>query len=521
VRILFLVHKPNRALQFESVILTLAEQGHAVCIATRPTRGQVYLPEALEHPLVSVAECPNHRADAWRDLVRPLRLARDYVRYFDPRFADAAYLLRHAERNAIKGAAGFKRFCDRRPWARRRWRLLERALGVAEDIVPSDAVAESFIRAHWPDVILVTPLIEFGSYQTDYVKAAHALGRPSALLAFSWDNLTVKGLVRVIPDRVLVWNEIQRREAVKLHGVPPERVVVTGAPRFDAFFTMRPSTARDAFCARAGLDPARPFLLYLCSASFVTRQGEVDFVRRWLAELRTASDPALRTCGVLVRPHPNFTEQWEGVEIADPNVAVWQQPPTVNAVYGADQGLYDSLHHAATAVGLNTTAMVQAGILGKAVHTILIPEFAGQEGTLHFEYLLRANGGLVRAARDGQTHLGQLAAALANPAAGREQARCFVEAFVRPRGLDVPATPIMVAEIERLTTLRKRPERPPLWHYPARIALRRWLESRGVAGWAMRRADGTGKGGGRGYRLVAERMRQVYATIVAMGPRRP
>jgi hypothetical protein len=36
----------------------------------------------------------------------------------------------------------------------------------------------------------------------------------------------------------------------------------------------------------------------------------------------------------------------------------------------------------------------------------------------------------------------------------------------------------MVAEIERLAELRKRPARTPLWHGPARWALRRWLAGR-------------------------------------------
>jgi hypothetical protein len=88
-----------------------------------------------------------------------------------------------------------------------------------------------------------TPLVDYGSYQTDYVKSAHRVGVPVVFAPFSWDNLTNRGLIRVEPDRVLVWNDIQKKEATELHGVSPERVVVTGAPRFDEFFEMRPSHA--------------------------------------------------------------------------------------------------------------------------------------------------------------------------------------------------------------------------------------------------------------------------------------
>ena len=149
------------------------------------------------------------------------------------------------------------------------------------------------------------PLIDFGSYQTDYVKSAHRLGIPVAFLPFSWDNLTNRGLVRIAPDRVLVWNEHQMREAVIYHDIPSNRVVVTGAPRFDDFFAMRPSTTRAEFCTRAGLDPSQRFLLYLCS-SHSSRLTKLDSCG---GGLRSACrDPSVGDCGILVRPHPANTE---------------------------------------------------------------------------------------------------------------------------------------------------------------------------------------------------------------------
>ena len=63
-----------------------------------------------------------------------------------------------------------------------------------------------------------------------------------------------------------MWNEIQKREIVDLHQIDPARVVVTGSQVFDDWFEKAPSTTRDAFCARVGLRPDRPILLYVCSA---------------------------------------------------------------------------------------------------------------------------------------------------------------------------------------------------------------------------------------------------------------
>jgi hypothetical protein len=195
----------------------------------------------------------------------------------------------------------------------------------------------------------------------------------------------------------------------------------------------------------------------------------VAFVRGWANAIRRSADPCLAGSGILVRPHPAHTEPWEGATLGDvENAAVWSERTKVQG----DPDLYDSLYHAAAAVGLNTSAMIEAGILGKSVYTIQTTEFAGgQEQTLHFHYLLARNGGLVEVAAGMDDHLQQLSEALANPEVGRERTRRFVESFVRPLGLDRPVAPIMADEIERVAGIAKAPRRPPLWHAPARRLL--------------------------------------------------
>ena len=467
MRILFLVHNLGKTRHFEGVIRGLAARGHTVMLAAARKRKPLKPTKTLhDTPRVEVLACPTRRVDGWQDLALALRRARDHLRFLDPRYARATKL---AARAASYAPAGWSEAFARRPWLRRHWRLAQRGLALAEAVMPIERYFALFLEAERVDLLLLTPLVDFGSYQTDYVKAAHQLGLPVAFLLFSWDNLTNRGLVRVPPDRVLVWNEHQRREAVDLHHVPADRVVVVGAPRFDEFFEMRPSTTRTEFCASVGLDASRPLVLYTCSSSFVAPR-EVEFIRQWIGELRRAPDDSIRRVGVLVRPHPANDEQWSGVDFSDlRDVAIWSHKSTVQA----DQGLYDSLHHSAAVVGLNTSAMIEAAIVGRPVLTIAAPEFAGgQQGTLHFWYLLVEHGGIVSMAGDFDEHLRQLGGALGDDPAVGERCRRFVESFVRPRGLDRPAAPIMVDEIERVARISKRRQRTPLWHYPLRWTLR-------------------------------------------------
>ena len=324
--------------------------------------------------------------------------------------------------------------------------------------------------------MLVTPLVDLGSDQADYLKSARALGIRTGLCVHSWDNLTNKGLIRIKPDRVYVWNESQRQEAVDMHGLPPEHVVATGAPVYDQWFDRTPSTTREEFCAKVGLPADRPFVVYLCSSGFIA-PNEAAFVERWVCALgaaRGVDGERVRNTSILVRPHPQNLQPWHKYDFAEfDHVSVWPAGGDNPIDARSKNDFYDSLFHSEMAVGVNTSAQIEAGIAGRPVFTIQTEEHAGtQDGTLHFKYLLEAGGGLVHNARDFDEHVAQLGRALDQPSEGQAKLRGFIEAFVRPKGLDVPATPLIVDGIEELGRLpRPSPSGTPAWLYPLRWLL--------------------------------------------------
>jgi hypothetical protein len=341
--------------------------------------------------------------------------------------------------------------------------LLGATLRGLERIVPTGPGVEGFLREQRPDVLLVTPLIELGSQQVDYVKAARTLGIRSALCVASWDNLTSKGLVRVVPDHVLVWNRAQAIEAATWHRVPPDRVIATGAQVFDRWFSMRPSRTREEFCRAAGLDPGRPFLLYVGSSVFIA-PDEVPFAERWLAALRASDDPMVAGLGALIRPHPANARQWRTFDgHAFSNAAIWPPIGTDPTTPGFKEDFFDSLYYCAGVVGINTSAQIEASIVGRPVFTVRAPEFAhAQEGTLHFRHLV-ADGGAVQAASTLDEHVRQVAEVMRGGGDWARRSRDFVAAFVRPHGLDAPAAPEFARAVGSLVALphpRPRPDGP-------------------------------------------------------------
>jgi hypothetical protein len=460
---------------FEPLLKVLAQRGHRVHLAydDKGTSAERRWAQDLsaQYPTITFGATPNRRGHLWYRFGRSVRLSRDYVRFLRPEFDRSPDLRDRAAKRAPPSVSRLSRWTPLRRGRGLAW--LTSGLDLVERAIPTGAEVESFIRGQDPDVVLISPLLTIGSLQPEYLKTAQSLGLPTVVCVASWDNLSSKSPMLRVPDAVTVWNETQKREAVEMHGVPPERVIVTGAQAFDHWFDWKPRP-REEFCRRMGLDPERPYLLYLCSSLFASRLTEAEFVRTWVARVRGSGDPRLREAGILIRPHPKRGKEWEAVDLsAQPNVTVHPPAGRMPVTADAKADYFDALYHSAAVVGLNTSALIEAGIVGRPVHTLMNTEFASsQDGTLHFEYLMKVGGGLLRVAHDLEEHLSQLSRALADEAGRSVRPTAFLEAFIRPHGIDVAASPVFADAVESVARRpRPQPARPTAGQHLLRAAL--------------------------------------------------
>ena len=486
MRILFVARHFTYFRNYDSVLRALARAGHQIHLAVEKDDvlggRQAVSALAQEHRAITLGNVPARHETDRADVVRRLRHGIDYLRYLDA-FYDGTPLLRARARN--RTPLGLVRLAEAN--ASRRWRRwLARMLDGVERAVPPPDVIVDYLREQRPDVLLITPLVDLGSQQLDFLRAARQLGIPAALAVWSWDHLSSKAHIREHPQRVLVWNETQRREAVTLHGLDPGRVVVTGAQCFDHWFDRRPSRDRAAFCAALGLPADRPLVLYVCSGFIHGSPPEPPFVREWLARLRASTDPRVASAAVLVRPHPAKTAHWVGIDLEGLGPVAWWGGNPIDERTRADY--FDSLYHSSAVVGVNTSAFIEAAIVGREVLAVLPPEFHdNHEGTAHFRYLLEVGGGVLRVSHDLDAHLAQLSTALARPEAPEHPHRQFLEAFVRPRGLHVPATPAFVEAVEQLrgVPVPAPRARAPFWRRQAAAALTRRLKNPAYETWFL------------------------------------
>lgn len=315
------------------------------------------------------------------------------------------------------------------PRVLRAWRLVEQVL-------PPSRMIVQLLRSVDPDVVLVSPAVwPKDTVEADYIRASKHLGIPTVGYINSWDNLTSKGTLPVLPDLLLVWNEALASEAETLHDVPREKIRATGAPHLDHFFEYANTVDEEP-------GPDRPYLVYLCSSESLI-PSEVHLVDA----LADALDRHLGEAAPLlvVRPHPVNAGPWASYErrgvVVDPRDGEQADTPAAWREY------FSQLRGACCVFGLNTTAFLEAVVADVPCLTIVgEASRAAQDPTGHFRHLLA--GQFLEVAPDVDGVAQRVARICAGADDRASERRAFAESFLRPHGIDLPASTVIADEIE-------------------------------------------------------------------------
>jgi hypothetical protein len=89
------------------------------------------------------------------------------------------------------------------------------------------------------------------------LRTAARRGIRSMAVDASWDNFTNKLIPVRRVDRLVVWNELMKQQAVDLHGYTNAEVRVAGTPQWDLYFREGAIATRDTFLRQIGADPSR------------------------------------------------------------------------------------------------------------------------------------------------------------------------------------------------------------------------------------------------------------------------
>jgi hypothetical protein len=445
MKVLFIANQFGFFRHLEPVAISLLEKGHQIEIwfgsAEKPG-----ITDRGVRDLITKYNLENYRKFArkknlWQVISRFFRDLLGYRTYLRPGLTSAWY------KNHYLGRMGyFARLIAQNP-TMRRFLSGEDALLLLRSYlqrIPADRKIISELHKAAPDVVIVTTNLPWEAPDLEYLKACTTIGIPTAIQIASWDNLTTKSTFYTIPDAILVWNKYIEDEAIKLHDVPKDKIVVTGAATFDYLFSLRESCTFLEFCQRTGLAGDKPYIIYLGSSSSVAG-NETIFVRDFVRSLRKSLN-----VDVLIRPHPVNYRVWS--EFNEPGSIVWPRIGELPDTVKAKKDFWDALHHSLAIVGVNTSAMIEAAIVDKPCITIKSEQFSSsQSETGHFRHLI--NGKFLEFADDFEDAISLIKDIIAGVDRLHGNRKDFATDFIRPNGIKQPVGPLIA---ETLVMLGKK-----------------------------------------------------------------
>ena len=445
MKIVFVFRHNGYFRYFNGVIRLLCERAHDVIILSK----QQFKARDIERPIKlfkdEVPDCEfeyfsPQRGLRWR-LISHIRQVINYAFYF--RSGHPSHLsvkrwepfLLPPIRIGIKNPA-FKKILVSNG--------VQKALKEIAPLFPPERRAMDWLRANSPDVVIVTPGVFASTLDLEFLQAAQSLDILTIVLIASWDNLTTKGTFHVYPDHVLVWNQALLKEAVEIHNIYKEKVVITGAPSFDPWFEMKPMLDADSFRRQVGIDPDQPYIGYLSSSRPIAGD-ETHFVRKFASAL--LANEKTRNCSIVLRPHPTNAGIWE--DFAMDNVIIWPRGGDLPDTPQSLQAYYDMLYHSAAVIGVNTSAFLEAAIVDKPCLTIMNDYYQHTQAHLgHFRHLLA--GDFIEIANSFSEAAELLDEIIDGEDRKIDNRRQFVEQFIRPLGLHESASRIMADVIEAI-----------------------------------------------------------------------
>lgn len=103
--------------------------------------------------------------------------------------------------------------------------------------VPEDANVAALFEKYKPD-LLIAPDVVFGVDRI-FLRSARRRCVKSVGLFRSWDNITSKGTIQVLPDKLILHTDRMKRQAIQHVGMSASDIIVTGPPEYDYFFMQK------------------------------------------------------------------------------------------------------------------------------------------------------------------------------------------------------------------------------------------------------------------------------------------
>lgn len=166
----------------------------------------------------------------------------------------------------MKGSGSFSHFILSNRLAHSTIRFLEK-ISYKKDLF------SDLFNKYQPDKVFCTDIQN--EIDIALLNEAHRKGIYSFGMVRSWDNLTSKGLIRSIPQKLIVWNNIIKKEATLLNAVPDSAIAAVGIPHYDSYKKCDFSD-KASFFKKIGGDPEKKMALFIPIGDRYLTKNNVD-----------------------------------------------------------------------------------------------------------------------------------------------------------------------------------------------------------------------------------------------------
>lgn len=206
----------------------------------------------------------------------------------------------------------------------------------------------------------------------------------------SWDNLTAKGLIRALPDVLVVNNEIVKDEARRLHGVPEAMIRVVGIPHYDCYI-LPPPHSRDVFAKIGGLDSNKRWVVYAPTGDRYL--GGANSIDREI--IKFLNDEIPQTHQLLIRMPPSDSVNMDGIALS-PSVVVMRPGVQLSSsanifknnelTINDDELLRSTIAYAGVVIAGPSTIVIDAAVYDRP---IILIGFDGAENRPYYKSIRR------------------------------------------------------------------------------------------------------------------------------------
>ncbi len=312
-------------------------------------------------------------------------------------------------------------------------------------LAPATATADLFDR-YKPSLVISTYVTSF-EFDVPVNTEAKRRGIRTIGLTRSWDTLSSHGMLRVVPDALIVQSRFLKECASRYQAIDEAQTPITviGLPHYDAYKNLSSVIeTREAFFARMGLDPQKKLLVYGAMGDFLfPHEGGVADVFEELIHAGKIEGAVQ----VIYRAHPKFKSPVEKMQamkhVRADRGATYQTASLASfELEDADEHhLMNTFHHADVIITTGSTFAQDAAAFDKPTICIAFDGIAKDvpywesvkrfyDRYTHFEELVATKGVRLAYSPDELAH--EVNRYLADPTLEQRERLTIVELLAAP-----------------------------------------------------------------------------------------